>query len=213
MIERRKPNPKHKSSPLPVDFLKMVNEVFTRHFEVPLAAMAKIKAGPFFDVRGAIYPDEVLLAVSLHFKGVLAATTVYASSDFDPKASSPQVQDVVNVCVDAAGTLFDQLLDPKDVESLRKLAEESLATLENIPFYWTQVDVTGKRVYLKVDKANLALESMTEDWLEKNDPGHRERLEREARETEALFVTGDPKRKRPTPSEDDDSGEGPGFLH
>ncbi len=217
-IERRKPNPKHKSSPLPVDFLKMVKEVYSRHFEAPLAALAKIRPNPFFETRGAIYPDEVVLAVSLHHKGHLPATTVYASCDYDPKASSPQIQDVINFCVDAAATLFDQLLDMKDVEGLRKLADEPLATLENVPFYWSQVEVAGKRVYLKIDKANLELDEATDAWLEKNDPGHKARLEREAEETEALFVTGDPNRKKPAPADDDEdegSGEKPGggYLH
>src|SRR4051812_33052638 len=91
-----------KASSLPFDYLKLVNEVFTTNFNGGLEALKKVKpAKPRFEATGTVYPDEVILCVTLMHEGEIAATSVYASTDFDPKASAPTVQDLLAACVDA----------------------------------------------------------------------------------------------------------------
>jgi hypothetical protein len=186
----------HKTKPgdLPVDFLKLVKEVFSTNFESGLKALAKIKADPSFEAQGRVFVDEIVLAVSLIHEGQLAATTVYASCDFDPKASSPTIQDLLNICVDAIGSFYGAYLNPKNRERLEQLADESLSALEAAPFQWTPLEVEKRQVFLKVDKANPKLDQMADEWLAKNDPRLEEREAEEQREMEKLFITG-PKSK------------------
>lgn len=191
---RTKSGEKKADSPLPSDFLKLICDVFTKNFDSGLKALAKVKAGPRFEVNGRIFADEVVLCVSLTHKNQLAATSVYASCDFDPKASSPTVQDLLNACVDAIGGVFLELLNDKTKAKLESLADESLSALENVPFEWTATEVDHRQVYVKIDKANPKLDEMADSWLRTNDPD-LSKLEAETqRETEKLFVTG-PRRK------------------
>lgn len=191
-----------KSSALPHDYLEMVREVFTTNFDSGLKALAEISAAPYFEAGGEIFTDEVILYVSLLHKDQLAATTVYASSDFDPQASAPTVQEVLSACVDAIGAVFGQILDsssPAGRKRLEAVAQESLSALENIPFQWTPLEVDRQRIHVKVDKANPQLDQLADDWLAKNDPDELGRRKKEHADTEALFVTG-PKKKPGDPS-------------
>jgi hypothetical protein len=188
-----------KSSDLPADYIKMVAEVFHNNFEAGLKAFAKHTGSKVhFEVSGKIYDDEIIVAVTLVTEGKLGANSVYASIDFDAKASSPTVPDLLAAGIDAIGGVFLTLLDTKTPENLAQLADESLSAMTDIPFEWTQMEIDRFRVYLKMDKANPRLDQEADDWLAKNDPKHRERLEEEARETEKLFVTGDEQKKRGT---------------
>jgi hypothetical protein len=181
-----------KENPLPIDFIRMVSRVFEQNFEEGLKALAKFKGKKVhIEASGGIYPDEVLLAVSIITAGELAATTVFASHDFDPKASSPSAQDILGACVDAIGSLFQQIFfDEKIDKGIEKLAAPTLSAVEGVPFEWTELEVDRYRVYLKVDKSNPSIESMADLFLEKNDPEYKERLQKEHEETEKLFVTG-----------------------
>ncbi len=190
-MERRraKPSPE-KSSPLPHDFLKMVTEVFTTNFASGLDALGKIKPGPKFEAGGAVYPDEIILSVTVAHGDELAATTVYASTDFDPRASSPTVQDLLGACVDAVASVYDLFFDGSKPERLKQMAEESLSAFEDIPFEWTGVEINKRTIQVKVDKSNPRLDQMTDDWLAKNDPKAEEHRKAEAEEMEQLFVRG-----------------------
>ncbi len=180
-----------KFSDLPHDYVKMVNEVFATNFDEGLKALAKLNpAEAYFTTTGRIYVDEIVVCVSLMHKEQMAATSVYASCDYDPKASSPTIQDLLAACVDATGAVYSQLLSPETPEVLEQLANESLSALENIPFEWTEFKVERHKVYLKVDKANPEIDKMADDWLEKHDPEFRAEAEEEQKETEKLFVTG-----------------------
>jgi hypothetical protein len=52
------------------------------------------------------------------------------------------------------------------------------------------MEVDRSRIYVKVDKSNPLMDELADEWLQKNDPDYRERLEAEEEETENLFVTG-----------------------
>ncbi len=185
-MERRK-RTAGKSSPIPSDYSKMVADVFASNFDEGLKKIAKLKRGTaHFEVNGAIYLDEVVLSVSLLIGKELAATTVYASTDYDPRASVPQVQDLMAACVDAIGGIFAPLL----IEQTEALADQSLSALSKVPFHWTEVAVERFKVHVKIDKSNPNLDRLADDWLERNDPARKAEAEEEHRETEKLFMTG-----------------------
>ena len=189
-LERRNGTPNSPSTPLPADYLKMVAEVFSANFDDGLKKLQKIKkAKARFETSGKVFSEELILSVSLVHEDVLSATTVHASMDFDPRASSPTIQDLLSHCVDGIGTLFGQLLSGSQ-ERLEQLADESLAVFENIPFKWTAVEIDKRKIYLKVDKTNPRLDQLADEWLSKNDPDLKELEEETEREVEKLFVTG-----------------------
>lgn len=190
-----------RSSALPIDYLRLVGEVFNTNFDENLRAfIEKTGAKAWFEANGQVFPDEVVLCISLFQKDKLSATSVYASCDFDPKASSPTLEDILKSCVDAIGGLYEQLLDPKQPERLERMAEDSLSALEDIPFHWTSVQVERRNVFLKIDKANPALDQMADQWLAQHDPQHREQQEKEEQETEDLFFTAEKTKKKVTNS-------------
>jgi len=185
----------------------MVVEVFSSNFDEALREITELSGESVcFDASGEVYPTEIVLCVTLIQGENLSATSVYASSDFDPKASSPTIQDLLAVCVDAIGTVYQPLLSPKKKADLGNILSTSLSSLENVPFEWTPVEVEKRRVYVKIDKANPRLDRMTDDWLAKNDPDYAERVREEETETEKLFVTGPGVRKSAKP-------KGPGTVH
>jgi len=189
-MERRKITA-FKSSPLPKDYLKMVCEVFTNHFDQGLLAFNKIRPNSQFEATGAVYSDEIILGVSLVTEGQLSATTIYGSCDFDSKASSPGVEEILAACVDAIGSLFGLLLSPESPEKLEQLASDTLSTLQDdVPFEWTGVDSNKRKVFLRIDKSNPLVDAMADSWLAKHDPESQKAQFEEEKETENLFVTG-----------------------
>jgi hypothetical protein len=189
-MERRR-GAQTSSTPLPVDYIKMVTEVFTSNFDGGLQALTQASEGrAFFEASGAVYADEVVLCLSLQEEGQLAATTVYASSDFDPKASAPTVQDLLSACVDAVGALYAQLLDTNHPDRIEQLASHSLSAMDGVPFHWSEVRIDRYRIYMKVDKANPKLESEADEWLSKNDPDLKKLEEQNEEDAKNLFVTG-----------------------
>ena len=203
-MERRKESIS-KPSPLPIDYLNMISEVFATNFDQGLKIFSETRPNPRFEARGEITSNEVVVAVSLVNDHHLATTTVYASCDFDPKASAPSAQDLLEACIDAIGTIFGSLLVPEHPETITLLAEESLSAMENVPFHWTLIESNQYKIYVKLDKANLLLDELADDWLEKHDPQIKEKDLKTQKEVEDLFFTG-PKSKK-------GHGSGSGIIH
>lgn len=201
MIESRKNTVKitgrlSRAAELPLDYTKNIREVYTTNFEEGMKLLKNFeKVKNSFDVRGGIFPDEIVLSVSLVSDGKISATTIHGSVDFDPKASSPSAQDLLNVCVDAVGSIFGMLLDPTQPEKIEKLALGSLATFTDIPVEWTKIDFDDRRVWILVDKSNPSLDEMTDKWLAENDPSLRSEEDEYEEETKGLFVTGEKAKK------------------
>jgi hypothetical protein len=191
-MEHRKPTAT-KYSLLPHDYLKMVTDTFSTHFHSGMDAYRHFTHLPFFAAFGEVGTQEIILAVSLMSKEQIAATTVYASVDYDPKASSPTIQDLLPACVDAVANVFEALLIAEQPKLLAQLADESLSALEGVAFEWTEVDSNRHRVYVKIDKTNLALEGLADEWLGQHDEALKQMKQDEENETKKLFVTG-PKR-------------------
>jgi hypothetical protein len=194
-----------KGSPLPKDFIQMVTEVFSKNFDEGLKKIRKLTKDELgFQAMGQVFPEEIVLCITLVQEKSLSATSVYASVDFDPKASTPTIQDLLPLCVDAIGAVFEPLFNTDDKEALEGLVEGPLSALNDIPFEWTLLQVDKQRIYVKMDKANPHLDRMADDWLAKHDPDLEE-LERQAEEeTKNLFVTGPKKTGR---------GSSSGSLH
>ncbi len=191
MSTRRLSIENQKSSALPLDYLKMVKELFTTHFDEGLKILKELQPDPFFEVTGKVYPNEVIVCISLHLKNQLAATSIYGSCDFDPKASAPTIQDLLGACVDAIGAVYEPFLDPKNSEKIALFTETSLTAHPAIPFDWEPIEIDGKKVFVKIDKANLKLEQFADEWLAKNDPETIKKGREEQEETKNLFVTGE----------------------
>jgi hypothetical protein len=193
-MERRKHSATQSSS-LPFDYLQMVSEIFSTHFDSELKAFCQLKPESRFEARGEIYSDELILSVSLITEGALPATTIYASCDFDPKASTPSAQDLLSSLVDAIASIYGFLFNEKGGQ-LEALASDTLGPLEDVPFEWTEIESDRKKVFVKVDKSNPLLDQEADEWLKKHDPDLIEQQEKEEIEMKNLFVTG-PKSKNP----------------
>lgn len=182
---------KGKYSELPLDYTKMVIEVFSNAYEKGLKALEKhTNAKPHLIVSGRIYTNEIVLAVSLTLAKSIGATTVYASTDFDAAASAPTAQDLLSLCVDAVGAVFQELLQDPTPESLNALTSSALSEIENVPFEWTPIDIDKRTLYVKLDKAHIALEKMADEWLKKHDPELARQLAEDEEETENQIVVG-----------------------
>lgn len=169
MQERRKEG-KFKGTELPIDYLKMVTETFTSHFDATLKALKKMKNPSRFIASGRIFQDEIVLTISLVQEGQMAATTLHASIDFDPQASAPTVDELLSTCVDATGSLFAQIFDDNSEAKLERVLAQSAASLEDVPFEWASSEINKRAVFMKIDKSNPHLEQMADEWLAKNDP-------------------------------------------
>ena len=213
MLESRlSRTPGSKSSTLPSDYLRMVEEVFSSNFDEGLKLLQAHQPESRFEAQGEVFQNEVVLAISIAAEGKLAATTIYASQDFDPAASAPALQDLLEAAVDAAGDIVSTLLDPSHPAKIKALSQESTSDLEGVPLEWVTVKSGKFTVHLKVDKANLSLDQAADYWLKKNVPNFVAAEEEEQRETGERFVTGD-KAKHGVTGTGSGSGRGSSDLH
>ncbi len=186
-MERRKVSKNEgKPSALPHDYTQMVIETFTQHFEPHIQ-------GSRFEIRGAIYTDEIVVSASVVRPGQLTATTVYASSDFDPKASAPGIQELLAASIDAIATVFEQyfasLAAPKSKSTAADNEEGSFI------FDWAETEANRIKLFVRLDHANPVMDELTDQWLAQNDPEFEAKQKELEAETESLFITG-PKNKK-----------------
>jgi hypothetical protein len=180
-----------RSSALPTDYLKMVEEVFTTNFSEQVSTLA-LEPAPTFVSGGEVYADEIVVRVALVQEGRLAGTTAHASSDFDPKASSPKIEDLLSLCVDALGEVFGGLF-----ETPSALLSGSMGEVEGLPLEWTQVDVSKRKIFVRVDKSNPVLDDAADAWLAKHDPEHARGVKESDQAAEELFVLPPKQGKKP----------------
>lgn len=182
-----------KSSPLPADYLRMVTGVIINNFEAEMKSLKQhLGVSPEPSATGEVFPDEVLLSVSLVFPKQLKAVTVHASCDYDPMASSPKIDEVLGLCLDAAGGLLSGLLSAgaESKENAETLRSGNLDDLGTQPLEWAPLDIDKKRVFARVDRINPALDQAADAWLRANDPEYAAQEEEEQAETRKLFKTG-----------------------
>jgi hypothetical protein len=178
IFERRlKPagdKPDLKPVELPLDYLKILEETLLETLAPGLEALKKHHAICELKAHGALYSNEVLMAITIsHGEQNLVATTVYASADFNPMMQEPGIEVILNECLDSAGGILSHYLDPKHPERIADFASASIGSLDDAPFEWTKVDDTKVTVHVKIDKSNPTLENIAEDWLKNNDPSYQ----------------------------------------
>ena len=164
----------------------MVTEVFEKNFGDGLKAVGKVLKKPKFHTSGKIYQDELHLSVAIISENDIAATCVTASSEYDAKASTPTVNDRLADCVDAIGAILADLLDTDKAENIEMVGAHSLTAMENVPFEWAPIEVNKRKVFVCVDKTNPALDTMTDEWLKKNDPHYQDPNDQEAAAVKAM---------------------------
>lgn len=149
---------KHKSNPseLPKEFIKKVADLFNEQF-------ANERSEADFHIFGNIYPQEVILCVSLCELNRLQAGSIYTSVDV-PKdvANAPdKVTEFLKHCVDLSASWFAQCFEEYPSRGLDGVLE-SISELER---QWQMLDWENCEIYVRVDKTNHALESVTDKFL------------------------------------------------
>jgi hypothetical protein len=166
-MDRRK-DTNVKSVRLPKDYLSLVEEVFNKNFGPKL--LKEKGSRETFVAGGEIFPDELILVLSLKHPGNLRMTTCYASVDYPPAkmkktesgapapTSSEMVQVAVNQCVDAVASFFNTFFDEG------RPVDYDLEYRQN----WTAVEIEKNTfVYLKINRDNPELEAQADALLEK----------------------------------------------
>ncbi len=189
---RKKPSltaPAAVSAELPKDYLKLVETTLLTALDPGLKEIQKIHPEARFNANGALYGDEVLLAITLSHGGTnLVATTVYASADVNPALPKPTIEETLSACLDAIGSIFDFYLDLKNSDRISQILHHSLSALEEAPFEWTAVSHEIEDqipVWVRMDKLNPLLEDLTERWLRENDPEYLTRSKADVIEKES----------------------------
>jgi len=187
-VDERRKSTGGRSSELPSDYLRMTEEVFTSNFSDALEKCGKSPPSQF-SAGGDIYSDEVIVRMSLLQDKKLAGISVYASSDFDPKASAPTIETLLSLCVDALGQVFQGVFDWAEKEGqFSQLLEANLVDLDDLPLVWTPIEVEKRKTFVRVDKANPVLDQAADDWLAKNDPELKKQSQKEEQDAAGLFV-------------------------
>ncbi len=179
--ERRKKPAKNmaevKPSDLPLDYLKLVESTISDSLEAGLNAVKKLHPEAHFYARGAVFSDEVMLTITLALgTKAIAATTAYASADFNPLVEKPTIEMALAACLDALGGIFALYLDETSPQKIEQITHHALGALEDAPFEWSPVEMTADGsqipVFVKIDKSNPRLDEIAEQWLEQNDPDY-----------------------------------------
>jgi hypothetical protein len=179
-----------KSSALPSDYLQMVEEVFSSNFSDTLDKLSTDTPARFV-AGGDVFADEVVVSLSLLKEGKLSGLSLFASSDFDPKASAPTIETLLSVCVDGIGQVFQGLFEiAEKKDALASLLDLNLADLPELPLMWTQIEVEKRKLFVRVDRSNPVLDQAADDWLAKHDPEQAKESRSEDQEAEKLFVVG-----------------------
>lgn len=179
---RKKPDEKLVDIPptdLPVDYLKLVQETLSNALEKGLVEIRKTRPAAHLATKGAIFSDEIIMAVTLtQGENQLAATTVYGSVDFNPNAEKPKMDDLLALNVEAIGSVFHTFLDSHSPEKMEEILHHSLSAIEEGPFDWTKLKLDDGLipVWVKLDKSNPLLDELTEKWLADNDPHYSDTI-------------------------------------
>lgn len=135
MEPRRKTNKKIRSTNLPPEYLKNIEELFNKAFQRQLKGRKVL-------VEGRMFPQELILSVGyLPDPKGLRQVNFEASIDHSAK----DVFEKLGVAVDAISSLMDQYME----------SEEAL----ELPLEWTAYDFEKTKVFLRTNGRNTQLES------------------------------------------------------
>ena len=152
MDPRNSGSSKHKYQPVPKDFLKLVQETFQEKYAEFLADKTLI-------VDGAIYPDELILAIGLRNKDEKVRQVNFESSldyrvDYEADENHG-VLEKIHLSIDALDAMFAEYVEANgDIE---------------MPTLWTEFDFEDQKIYLRSTTNNIELEKMADDFLREHD--------------------------------------------
>ena len=144
-----------KGTSLPKECLEMVQALFNKNFKKHLSARE------VFLAFGEVFPDELVMAVSMKHSGQLGMTTCYGSVDFPlangPKGTANQVQAAAGQCIDAIASFFGTFFDEKRPVDYDNEYRQM----------WTTVELEkNKKTYLRINRDNLELDAQADAILE-----------------------------------------------
>lgn len=153
-MDRRKDTP-FKGTTLPREYLETVQGLFNKNFKKNLSAKET------FVAFGEIFPDELIVAVSMKHSNQLGMTTCYGSVDFPlangPKGTANQVQEASGQCIDAIASFFATFFDEKRPVDYDTEYRQT----------WTAVELEkNKKVFLRINRDNLELDAQADAILE-----------------------------------------------
>lgn len=149
---------KHKSNPseIPKEFIKKVGDLFNEQF-------AEERGEGEFFVYGSIYPEEVILCICLSELNRLQAGSIYTSVNVPKNISEApeKVTDFLKHCVDLSASWFAQCFE----EHKGKTLDGVVAAISELDRQWQMLEWENCEIYVRVDKTNHALESVTDKFL------------------------------------------------
>ncbi len=146
---------------LPREYLGLVEEIFNENFK------SSILKDETFVAFGEVYPDELLLALSLKNPTTLRQVTCYASMDFphvrfktesgsEPAPNTESVQFSVNQCVDALASFFHTFFSENRPVDYDTEYQQS----------WAMIEIEKTiHVYLKINRDNPELDKQANELL------------------------------------------------
>lgn len=146
-----------KPTSLPKEFMKTVSDLFQKQFKSKLS-------GSTFLVYGDLYPDEVVLCVSLsHPKSLPAASMHISNSIAKNVAENPEkVTEQLKSMVDVAASWFSQCFGDGKTG-----VEAALEELKDANTEWQEFEWEGQQLFVKLNRTNYTLEKAAEDFLKK----------------------------------------------
>ncbi len=162
---------------LPRDYLQLIEEVFNKNFREQL--LGKASKRERFILFAEIYPDELVMSVSLKNPETLRMTTCYASVEYPPSQTKSEtgktsttaeaVEIAVNQCVDAVASFFATYFDEN------RPVDYDLEYRQN----WTAVDIDKTtRVYMKINRDNPELDAEADAILQTAEPSKKDKQNR-----------------------------------
>lgn len=149
---------KHKNPPhtLPKEFIHNVGSLMGKQFKTKLQ-------GSTFLVYGNLYPDEVVVCVSLNHPKSLRAASLHISSELPKK--TVEAPDVVTDClkdmVDVAASWYAQALEKG--QGLDSVLEE----MGEMKPDWQEIEWEKRTLFVKLNRDNYSLERAADDFLKK----------------------------------------------
>lgn len=143
-------------SSLPKDFLNSVSTLFSKQFK------PKLKGSTFL-VYADLYTDEVVLCISLNNAKSLKAASMHISTELGKEVGEKpeKVTEVLKNMVDVAASWFAESLEGG------KGLDGVLDLLTDMDPSWQSLEWEGNTLYVKLNKANYALERAADDFLRK----------------------------------------------
>lgn len=150
---------RHTKSPssLPAEFLSTVATLFQKQFTQSMA-------GSTFLVYGNLFPDEVVLCVSLSHPKSLPAASIHISSDLTEKMSAnpEKVTERLKSMVDVAASWFSQCFEAG------KGLEAVLDELKDASPAWQEFEWEGAPLFVKLNRDNYTLEKAADELLKQS---------------------------------------------